>query len=105
MPTERKSSLFFKNETKKNYNNVHYVVSSLKAIYESLDNNRREKKETKSDATKEEESKNKKCKDIRALIGLELVVDYFKRESDGDDVKSNLNNSEKNPELQTVSVE
>lgn len=77
--------------TEKNPQSVHYVMSNLKNIYKPRDKTEEnktveEEEEKAGGGGGEEEGKEgkdgKKCKDLRALIGLELVVDYVKQESD-----------------------
>lgn len=98
VPTTRNSTHFPKGRIKKNSQNVHYVVSSLKSIYKTLDE--KENKELKKIREKEE----KKCNDLRAVIGLELVVDYFKQESNKEDTKSKSRNHS-DSELHILSIE
>ncbi|KAL0276994.1 UNVERIFIED_CONTAM: hypothetical protein PYX00_004433 [Menopon gallinae] len=62
---------------KRSPHSVHYLMSNLKNIYKPKDGKR--------EGENGEEDGAKKCKDLRALIGLELVVDYVKQESDGSD--------------------
>lgn len=75
----------------KNSTNTHYVMQNLKRIYGDLTNHPEEGKATGGNREQEmsedldgandsdsSETKKKKCKDLRALIGLELVVDYVK---------------------------
>lgn len=73
---------------KRSPHSVHYLMSNLKNIYKPM-NGKREGENGEEDGTK-------KCKDLRALIGLELVVDYVKQESDG---------SEDEEQAETVKVE
>lgn len=60
--------------SKKSTHGTNYVLQNLSRIYQDVKNSQ----DSKSD--EELTAEEKKCKDLRALIGLELVVDYVKHE-------------------------
>lgn len=77
-----KSMGFDKNPNK---NSTHYVMNNIKNIYKNIQNLAQEGSDygsSKGDINEETaEDREKRMKDLRAMIGLELVVDYVKPKS------------------------
>lgn len=62
--------------SKKSPCGTNYVLQNLDKIYKDVKTKQDNEKEEEEELTPEE----KKVRDLRALIGLELVVDYVKQE-------------------------
>jgi hypothetical protein len=97
-----------KSESRKKRPTINYVLHNLPRIYEELqkqkpdpDTSTEEEKENKEEEEKEEEKKEERqCKDLPALIGLELVVDYVKHEG-----KPGEKKTDKSPDTPAVGDE
>nr|CAD7262048.1 unnamed protein product [Timema shepardi] len=60
---------------------TNYVLQNLSRIYQDVRAKQDKTEEADKEGDKQEEGEGKaRCKDLRALIGLELVVDYVKHE-------------------------
>lgn len=80
---------------------TNYVLQNLPRIYQDVKTSQ-EKQDNKPD--EELTPEEKKCKDLRALIGLELVVDYVKHE-DRPGQKIEEEESQKSPESVEVGMD
>lgn len=94
-----------------NRTSTNYIMNNITTIYKHIGSNKNESRETyDSDDIKEEteEEKEKRVKDLRALIGLELVVDYMKQKPDrgppSDSLSSTDVESVGSPALEVVAV-
>ncbi|XP_018580115.1 uncharacterized protein LOC108917835 [Anoplophora glabripennis] len=103
-----KSMGFDKNTNKTSTN---YIMNNITAIYKNVGCDKSENKELyENDDVKEEteEEREKRVKDLRALIGLELVVDYMKQKPDrgppSDSLSSTDIESVGSPALEVVAV-
>lgn len=59
---------------------THYVLQNLEKIYSDVKTKQEDEKKEKDVEEEELTPEEKKVRDLRALIGLELVVDYVKKE-------------------------
>lgn len=68
-----------------NKTSTNYIMSNISSIYKQIDVNKSAREEVKIEEIKEEteEEREKRVKDLRALIGLELVVDYMNHAKPG----------------------
>lgn len=76
---------------------TNYVLQNLEKIYKEVHVKQDTEKEKDNGHEKEEEEltpEEKKVRDLRALIGLELVVDYVKQEDTPEDKEAKDNDSE-----------
>lgn len=70
-------------ENRKKGPTTNYVLQNLSRIYEDMQEQQKDKNEGENVVEEKvsEEKKDGECKDLPALIGLELVVDYVKHEA------------------------
>ncbi|KAJ8973255.1 hypothetical protein NQ317_019530 [Molorchus minor] len=100
-----KSMGFDKNTNKTSTN---YIMNNISSIYREVGESNNEVNDTSTNKEETDEEKDKRVKDLRALIGLELVVDYMKqkpgRSQQEDSLSSTDIESIGSPALEVVAV-